>query len=156
LAEYAALDTFQRRNDAWIAAATDLGEAAVRDALSRTGLSPRDLDHLIFVSVTGVATPSIDARLVNRMGLRDDLRRTPIFGLGCVAGAAGLARAADTLRAFPNDVSVLLSVELCSLTLLRDDLSVANVISSGLFGDAAAAVVIEGSGRGAKGPKVVA
>ncbi len=156
LADYVALDSFQLRNDAWIEAATDLGEAAVKNAISRAGLSLQDISHLMFVSVTGVATPSIDARLINRMGLRADLRRTPLFGLGCVAGAAGLARAADTLRAFPDDVSVLLSVELCSLTLQRDDLSVANVISSGLFGDAAAAVVLEGNRRGAKGPKVVA
>lgn len=156
LSDYVALDTFQRRNDAWIEAATDLGEAAVQNAVARAGLSLQDISHLMFVSVTGVATPSIDARLVNRMGLRTDLRRTPLFGLGCVAGAAGLARAADTLRAFPEDVSVLLSVELCSLTLQRDDLSVANVISSGLFGDAAAAVVLEGNQRGAKGPRVVA
>lgn len=156
LSEYAALDSFQRRNDAWLDSATALGADAVRDAVSRAGLSLKDVSHLTFVSVTGVATPSVDARLVNLLGLRTDVKRTPIFGLGCVAGAAGLARAADTLRAFPGEVSVLLSVELCSLTLQRDDLSVANVISSGLFGDAAAAVVLEGAGRSATGPRVVA
>jgi alkylresorcinol/alkylpyrone synthase len=105
--------------------------------------------------VTGLATPSIDARLGNRLALRSDFKRTPIFGLGCVAGAAGLARAADYLRGFPGHVAVLLSVELCSLTLQRDDLSIANIIASGLFGDGASAVVLAGAERGGPGPRVV-
>ncbi|HZH74998.1 MAG TPA: type III polyketide synthase, partial [Archangium sp.] len=94
---YASLVTFQQRNDAWIQAATDLGEQVVRKALERTGLTPRDVDHVFFVTVTGIATPSIDARLMNRLGMRPDMKRTPSFGLGCVAGAAGTARASDYL-----------------------------------------------------------
>ena len=156
LAAYADLTDFQKSNDAWIRAAERLGEAALADALERAGLRPRDLDHLLFVSVTGVATPSIDARLVNRMGLRRDLKRTPIFGLGCVAGAAGIARARDTLRGGPGEVAALLSVELCSLTLQRGDLSMANIIASGLFGDGAAAVILGGAERARRGPHVVA
>jgi alkylresorcinol/alkylpyrone synthase len=89
------------------------------------------------------------------MGLRSDVKRTPIFGLGCVGGAAGIARAADYLRAFPGQLAVLLSVELCSLTLQKKDLSVANIIASGLFGDGAAAVVIAGGARAGAGPRVV-
>lgn len=156
LADYAALTSFRARNDAWIAAATELGAQAVRGALERCGLGPRDVDHLFFVTVTGVATPSVDARLVNRLGLRDDIKRTPIFGLGCVAGAAGVARASDYLRAFPRHRAVLLAVELCSLTLQREDVSVANIISSGLFGDGAAAAVLSGGELEPKGPRVVA
>lgn len=160
LAEYAGLTRFQARNDAWIRVAVDLGAAAVHDALAASGLVPRDVDHLFFVTVTGLAVPSIDARLMNRMGLRSDVRRTPIFGLGCVAGAAGLARVSDVLRAYPEDTAVLLSVELCSLTLQRTDLSVANIIAGGLFGDGAAAVVMRGAAcppvRAARGPRVVA
>jgi alkylresorcinol/alkylpyrone synthase len=158
LEQYPGLDTFQKCNDAWIVAAQDLGEAAVRDALDRAGLAPSDVDHLIFVTVTGIATPSIDARLMNTLRLKRTVRRTPIFGLGCVAGAAGLARAADDLRSAPGDVAVLLSVELCSLTLQRADVSVPNIVASGLFGDGAAAVVIEGGGRAREGmgPRVVA
>jgi alkylresorcinol/alkylpyrone synthase len=144
LSGYVGLEGFGRTNDAWIRAATDLGEAAVRAALDRAGLEPRDVDHLLFVTVTGIATPSIDARLVDRLGLRPDVRRTPIFGLGCVGGVAGLARAADWARGFPSGIAVLLSVELCSLTLQRDDGSIANVVASGLFGDGAAAVVVAG------------
>ncbi|HEX4458332.1 MAG TPA: type III polyketide synthase, partial [Polyangia bacterium] len=145
--EYEALDSFQKSNDAWIRVALEVGEAATRDALARAGLTPKDVDHIFFVTVTGVAVPSLDARLVNRLGFRSDIKRTPIFGLGCMAGAAGVARAADYLRAFPGEVALLLSTELCSLTLQRGDLSVANLIATGLFGDGAAAVVLGGGAR---------
>ena len=148
--------SFTEANDTFIASAIELGEHAIRDGLDRAALVPQDIDHLIFVSVTGVATPSIDARLVNRLGLRTDVKRTPIFGLGCVAGAAGITRAADYLRAFPEEVAVLLSVELCSLTLQRQDASLSNMIASGLFGDGAAAVIMVGQGRVSDGPRVVA
>lgn len=156
LAAYPGLDSFRKSNDAWIAAAVDLGEQAVRRALEAAGLGPRDVDQLVFVTVTGLATPSIDARLSNRLGLRPDVKRVPVFGLGCVAGAAGLARVSDLVRGFPGDVGVLLSVELCSLTLQRDDASVANAVASGIFGDGAAAVVVAGAGRaaGRPGPRV--
>ncbi len=157
IAEYEPLTTFRARNDAWIRVALDVGEQAVRDALGAAGLTPRDVDHIFFVTVTGLATPSIDARLVNRLGMRADVKRTPIFGLGCVAGAAGVARASDYLRAFPGETVVLLAVELCSLTLQREDVSVQNIIASGLFGDGAAAVVLRGGAvAGARGPRVVA
>ncbi len=155
--QYAGLTTFTETNDAYIRCAVDLGARAVADGLQQAGLTPRDVDHLLFTSVTGIATPSVDARLVNRLELRPDVKRTPIFGLGCVAGAAGVARAADYLRGFPGEVAVLLSVELCSLTLQAGDLSVANLIASGLFGDGAAAAVLLGDEReDAAGPRVVA
>jgi len=126
-------------------------------ALERAGLEAAELGALLFVSVTGIATPSIDARLMNRLPLPAGLRRLPIFGLGCVAGAAGIARAADYVKAYPEQTAALLAVELCSLTLQRSDLSVANLIASGLFGDGAAAVILTGDGHGARsGPRVVA
>lgn len=143
-------------NDAWIEVAQVVGEAAVREALQRAGLPSTAVGCLIFVSVTGIATPSIDARLMNRLQLNPEVRRVPIFGLGCVAGAAGISRAADFVKAYPDQVAVLLSVELCSLTLQLQDLSIANLISSGLFGDGAAAVVMVGEERPAAGPRVVA
>jgi alkylresorcinol/alkylpyrone synthase len=147
LADYALLDSFGKKNDAWIRVAQDLGEAAIRDALAKAGLAPGDVDHLWFVTVTGLSTPSLDAKLMNRLGLKPAVKRTPIFGLGCQAGAAGLARASDLLRAFPDAVSVVLSVELCTLTLQPEDLSIPNVVASGLFGDGAAAAVLAGGGR---------
>lgn len=147
LEAYADLDGFGAANDAFIAVGTDLGEQAVRSALDQAGLTAADVDVLMSTSVTGVAAPSLDARLVPRLGLRPDVRRVPVFGLGCVAGAAGLARVHDMLAGDPDGVAVLLSVELCSLTVQRDDDSLANLVGSGLFGDGAAAVVVVGERR---------
>ena len=157
--EYRALSTFREANDAYIRCATDLAEEALRDGLDEAGLLADEIDHVFFTTVTGIAVPSIDASLANRLGMRSDVKRTPIFGLGCVAGAAGIARVADYLKAYPDHVGVLIAVELCSLTLQRGDLSVANMIASALFGDGAAAVVMTGaerSPRSSRGPRVVA
>ncbi len=158
LSEYARLETWGQANDAWIRVAQEVGAAAIRDALDQASLGVSAIDALITVTVTGIATPSLDARLINRLELRPDVVRMPIFGLGCVAGAAGIARAADYVRAYPARLAVLLSVELCSLTLQREDLSIPNLIASGLFGDGAAAVLVAGSAHRAatQGPKIVA
>jgi alkylresorcinol/alkylpyrone synthase len=156
LDDYLALDTWGKCNDAWIEVALDLGERSIDCALKQAGLHPEQLGAIFFVSVTGIASPSIDARLVNRMRLSPSIRRNPIFGLGCVAGAAGLSRAADYVRAYPDQVAVLLSVELCSLTWQRDDKSVANLISVGLFGDGAAAVLVAGENVPRRGPRILA
>ena len=142
--QYVEIKTWGQANDIWIRVAQELGERALCLALHNAGLQPEDLGALLFTTVTGVASPSIDALLINRMGLPANIRRTPIFGLGCVAGAAGIARASDYVRAYPKQAAALVSVELCSLTLQREDLSVANLISSGLFADGAAAVIVTG------------
>lgn len=147
LEDYAGLTGFGAANDAFVRVGTALGEQAVRSALAQAGLAASDVDVLMSVSITGVATPSLDARLVPRLGLRPDVKRVPVFGLGCVAGAAGIARLHDLLAGDPDGVGVLLAVELCSLTVQRDDNSVANLIASGLFGDGAAAVVLVGERR---------
>jgi alkylresorcinol/alkylpyrone synthase len=156
LEAYPDLKRWGEANNIWIDAAQRLGEQAISQAAAEARVDLQDLAAFFFVSITGVASPSIDARLVNRMGLNRQIKRIPIFGLGCVAGAAGLARAADYVKAYPDEVAVLLSVELCSLTLQQDDLSVANLISSGLFGDGAAAVLVGGSNRRSEGPEIVA
>jgi alkylresorcinol/alkylpyrone synthase len=153
--KYIELNTFGKCNGAWIRVAEDLGQQAICRATARAGIQPRDIDALFFVSVTGVASPSIDARLINRMGLSPNIKRVPIFGLGCVAGAAGIARAADYVRAFPRHVAALVSVELCSLTLQRDDLSIANIISAGLFGDGAACAIVAGEDCDLNGPAIL-
>jgi alkylresorcinol/alkylpyrone synthase len=142
-------------NRVWLDKAEELGEQAIDLALRRAGMERSRIDALLTVSVTGLASPSLDAHLTNRMHLSPAIRRTPIFGLGCVAGAAGIAQAADYVRAYPDRVAVLLSVELCSLTWQRNDLSIANLIASGLFGDGAAAVVVAGDAVAADGPEIV-
>lgn len=149
-------------NNAWIKASLDLGEEAVGKALQETGVAKEDIGAFFFVSITGVCSPSIEGRLINRMQLNNRMKRVPIFGLGCVAGAAGIARAADYVKAFPKQACLLLSVELCSLTVQPDDLSPANLISTGLFGDGAAAVLIAGAeyegpaNHPSNGPEIVA
>jgi alkylresorcinol/alkylpyrone synthase len=156
LDQYAGLDTWGKVNNVWIEVAQELGERAIDCALKQAGVRRDSIGAIFFVTVTGVASPSIDARLMNRMRLGPHVRRNPIFGLGCVAGAAGLARAADYVRAYPDKIAVLLSVELCSLTWQRGDMSVANLISSGLFGDGAAAVLVAGAEVPRRGPRIVA
>jgi alkylresorcinol/alkylpyrone synthase len=150
------LTTFEKRNAVYIEQATNLGAEAIRGAVEKAGLKLSDLDIICFTSITGLATPSIDARLVNVLGLRTDIKRLPIFGLGCVAGVAGTSRVSDLLRGFPNQNAVLLSVELCSLTVQREDNSLSNIIAAGLFGDGAAAMVIRGSASDSTGPKMLA
>ncbi len=144
LEEYPRFERWGQSNAAWLRLAQELGEQAICRALDQSGLRKDQIDAFISVTVTGVATPSLDAYLASRMGLPEGMRRTPIFGLGCVAGASGLAQAHDYVRAYPDRVALLLSVELCSLTWQRRDLSVANLIATGLFGDGAAAVLVAG------------
>ncbi len=159
LEDYAGLDGFGAANDAFIRVGLDLAEQAITGALEAAGLSAADVDLILSTSVTGVAAPSLEARLALRMGFRPDVKRVPVFGLGCVAGASGIARLHDYLLGDPDGVAVLVSVELCSLTIQRDDVSMPNVVASGLFGDGAAAVVMVGSNRaaaiGLSGPTVI-
>ncbi|QHN02257.1 type III polyketide synthase [Granulicella sp. WH15] len=157
---YTTLVGFKQTNDAWIAAAVELGQLAIERALAPLGLTAADISAIFSATVTGVASPTIDARLINRMPFPTSVKRTPIFGLGCVAGAAGIARASDYVRAFPDQIALVLSIELCSLTWQDDDQSIANLISTGLFGDGAAAVIVIGDDvklpNPSTGPKILA
>jgi alkylresorcinol/alkylpyrone synthase len=155
LEQYAAISGFTESNDLFIAHAVELGAAALTGALQRAGIDAGEVDMVISTTVTGIAVPSIEARIARLVGLRADVKRVPLFGLGCVAGAAGLARLHDYLIGHPDEVGALLSVELCSLTVQRDDRSVANLVASGLFGDGAAAVVGVGANRPEPGPRVL-
>ena len=147
LERYTAPTTFEERNNAYIETALDLGEQTICALLDQVQMSAREIDQLITISTTGIAVPALDARLMNRIPFSRGLKRMPLFGLGCVGGAAGIARTADYLQGHPDEAVILFAVELCSLTIQRDDLSMANLVASGLFGDGAAAVLMVGDGH---------
>jgi alkylresorcinol/alkylpyrone synthase len=138
------LGGFKERNDIYIEAALNLGEEALRKALADAGIEARDVAMLATTSVTGIAVPSLDARLMNRIDFSPNLVRLPLFGLGCLGGAAGVARVAEWLRGNPDKCAVLLSVETCSLAFQRSP-DIGNLVSVGLFGDGAVAVVLAGA-----------
>ena len=147
LERYKKSTTFEERNDAYIETALALGEGTICALLDQVHMSPQEIDQLTVISTTGIAVPSLDARLMNRIPFSRGMKRLPLFGLGCVGGAAGIARTADYLQGHPEEAVILFAVELCSLTLQRDDLSMANLVASGLFGDGAAAVLMVGDGH---------
>ena len=141
---------------AYIEAATCLCSRAARAALEQANLRPEDIDRIIYVNTTGLATPSIDARLVNILGLRKNVRRTPIWGLGCAGGVAGLSHAYDHLVGHRKERVLLVCAEMCSLTLLRDDSSTSNIVATALFADGAAAAVLCGDDTDEPGYQLVA
>ena len=141
------------RNRIYLDSALDLLEAATKRLLSLTGRHKGDIDSIVVASTTGIATPSLDARLIERMGLRSTVRRLPIFGLGCAGGVIGLARAASQAAVTPGETVLFLVVELCALSFRRDDLSKSNIVATALFGDGAAAALLSTEG---KGPALVA
>ena len=147
------------RNAAYLAGALDLIEIAARRALDRADLSPEEIGAIVTVSTTGIATPSLDAQLMERLVFPRDVERLPIFGLGCAGGALGLARAAALAASMPDKPVLLIVVELCTLQFRRDDLSRANIVATALFGDGAAAAVLRADPRAdsyVSGPAIAA
>jgi alkylresorcinol/alkylpyrone synthase len=150
---------FAERNEAYSRVGLDLVEDASAKALASAGLGPRDVDAVVMVSTTGIATPSLEARLSNRMGLRPDIKRVPVFGLGCAGGVAGLARAADLAKAEPASNVLLVAMELCSLSfdvttalgLGRGGVDKKSLVAASLFADGCAAAVVSGDAAGAEG-----
>ena len=134
------------RNRAYLAGALDLIEAAAGRALDRAGVGLEDVGGIVVVSTTGIATPSLDALLMERLQLPPTATRLPIFGLGCAGGAMGLARAAMLAAAMPEKAVLVVVVELCTLQFRRDDFARSNIVASALFGDGAAAAVLRCSG----------
>jgi alkylresorcinol/alkylpyrone synthase len=148
---YEELHDWKDRNDAYLASALDLLERATSEALKRARRAVAEIDTIVVVSTTGIATPSLDALLMERMRLRPTVRRLPIFGLGCAGGAIGLERAAMMARERPKSLVLFLVVELCALCFRRDDFSKSNIVATALFGDGAAAALIA---TGAQGPLI--
>lgn len=141
--------TFAEKNDLYLENALDLSEKAARRALVRAGVEPSEIGAVFFVSTTGLATPSLDSKLIFRLGIPErHTRREALFGHGCAGGAGGLARAAERVRSDPGKPVLLVAVELCGLTFQRGDTSKANLISTSLFADGAAAVVLGTEGDG--------
>jgi alkylresorcinol/alkylpyrone synthase len=136
------------RNRIYLTSALDLLETAAQRVLCLTGRQKDDIDSIVVVSTTGIATPSLDALLMERMGLRRTVRRLPIFGLGCAGGVLGLARAASQAAVSPGETVLFLVVELCALSFRRDDWSKSNIVATALFGDGAAAALLSTEGEG--------
>jgi alkylresorcinol/alkylpyrone synthase len=136
------------RNALYLEHAASLLEEAACDALALAELPPEAIDTLVVVSTTGVATPSLDAVLMERLPFRRDVRRLPVFGLGCAGGVLGLSRAADLARVAPESRVLVLVVELCALCFRKDDTSKSNIVATALFGDGAAAAVLSCRGDG--------
>ena len=141
---YATERTFDERNREYVVRGLELAEEAVQAVLAQSEVAPDQIDHLYFVTTTGLATPSLDALLVGRLGLRDDIRRSPLFGLGCAGGAGALVRASDVLSSAPHQRALVVSVELCSLIFSTQAKTPTDLIGAALFGDGAAAVLLEG------------
>ena len=136
------------RNRIYLDSAIDLLEAATQQVLNRTGRHKDDIDSIVVVSTTGIATPSLDALLIERMGLRSTVQRSPIFGLGCAGGVLGLTRATSQAAVAPGETVLFLVVELCALSFRRDDWSKSNIVATALFGDGAAAALLSTDGEG--------
>ena len=145
---YATCHGWAEKNALYVRHALELSERAVRACLARAALDAEAIDAIVVVSTSGVATPSLDALLAERLPLRRDVTRLPIFGLGCAGGVLGLARAAALAKAAPGANVLFVTVELCGLTFRRNDQSKSNVIASALFGDGAAAAVLSCAGKG--------
>ncbi len=152
---YAQGQSFEDRNAAYAECGLELLERATRTCLDQAGVSANEIDQLFFVTTTGLATPSLDARVATSVGMRADVRRLPLFGLGCAGGAGALIRASDTLRAYPGQRALVLSVELCSLVFSTAARKPTDLVGAALFGDGAAAVLMGGDDTDGQGPRVV-
>jgi alkylresorcinol/alkylpyrone synthase len=134
----------------------DLMLRASTSVLEKAGVTPAEVDHVIFATTTGLSTPSLDSHLITRLGMRPETGRIPVWGLGCAAGAAGISRAGDYCLAHPGAHVLLVALECCSLTFLPEDLSKRNLVAMSLFADGCAAVLVAGDGVGAPGPRILA
>ncbi|MDP9080054.1 MAG: type III polyketide synthase [Bacteroidota bacterium] len=144
LTYYSKPNTFEERNNEYIQIALDYSVQAAEDCIAKAGIDKNDITDILFVSTTGLATPSLDGMIINKMRLNPHVNRSPLWGLGCGGGVSGMAKANTVAKANPDAVVLLVAVELCSLTLIKSDYSKSNFIGSSLFSDGIAAVIIKG------------
>jgi alkylresorcinol/alkylpyrone synthase len=144
LSYYAETTTFKQRNDEYIKLSLQYSVEAIEAVVTKAGISKNDITDIIFVSTTGLATPSIDALIINQMQLNQNINRTPVWGLGCAGGVSGMAKANIAAKANPDAIVLLVAVELCSLTLIKSDYSKSNFIGSSLFSDGVVACIVKG------------
>ena len=149
LEEYALLKTFEENNKEYIRTSLQYSVKAIEDCLRTTGIAREAITDIIFISTTGLATPSLDALIINEMRLNPYINRTPVFGLGCGGGVSGYAKANAMAKANPDAIVLLVAVELCSLTFLRNDFSKSNFVASSLFADGIAACIVKGDNHAA-------
>lgn len=144
ISDYAQLDSFQKKNDKFIELALPLIQDTVTRCLESSGINIDTIGAIFSNTVTGLAVPALDALLCQEIPFRSDIKRNPLFGLGCLAGMGGINRACDYLKAYPEQAALFFSIELCSLTIQLQDVSIENIVSSGLFGDGAGVVLLLG------------
>ena len=147
--------SLEERNRAYMHCATDLSAAVALKLIEQNEMSPEDFDYIIYVNTTGLSTPSIDARLINKLSLRRDIHRTPVWGLGCAGGAAGLAHAYRYLLGHQQGKVLLIATELCGLTFLADDYSKSNLVATALFSEGSAAVLLAGDQVNTSGMEII-
>ncbi len=147
LSYYTVSNTFEERNNEYLQMSLQWSVKAIEDCILKGGINKEDITDILFISTTGLATPSIDALIINEMRLNPHINRMPIFGLGCGGGVSGMAKANALAKANPDAVVLLVAVELCSLTLLRNDYSKSNFIGSSLFSDGIAACIVKGDNQ---------
>lgn len=136
--------TFKERNEIFRDVAVELSEKAVEVTLKNAGADINDINNIIFVTSTGLSTPTVDAILFNKLKLGNHIKRTPLWGLGCAGGASGISKAMDYCKANPAHNTIVIAVELCSLTFQKDDISKSNIIATSLFSDGCAAALVCG------------
>jgi len=149
---YTGNTTFGQRNNDYIATSLEFSVRAIEECLNKAGLQKEDITDILFISTSGLATPSMDAQIINKLRLNPNVRRMPLWGLGCAGGVSGMAKASDVAKANPNAIVLVVAVELCSLTLLKNDYSKSNFIGSSLFSDGIAACIIKGDNHGRNEP----
>jgi len=147
---YKALHTFGEQNAEYISVSLEYSVKAIEECIVSAGIKKEEITDIVFISSTGLATPSIDALIINRMRLNQNINRTPIFGLGCAGGVSGFSKASVLAKANPSAVVLLVALELCSLTFLRNDYSKSNFVGSSLFSDGVSACIIVGDNHHTK------